>query len=53
MDWKRFHRARPLVLVVVVSFAVIAAGAGYATSLLTGIPDDEGVFHACVNDASG
>jgi len=36
-----------------VSFAVIAAGAGYATSLLTGIPDDEGVFHACVNDASG
>jgi hypothetical protein len=41
-------------LILVVALALVtAAGSGYAMTALTGIPDDEGVFHACVNNDSG
>ena len=52
LHW-RFRRGRTLVVLLVMGFAAIAAGAGYATTQLTGIPDAQGIFHACVNNASG
>src|SRR5262245_47089886 len=42
-----------LLILAVAAVAAVAAGVGYATTALTGIPDEEGVFHACVNDSSG
>jgi hypothetical protein len=44
---------RTLTLLVAAGVAVVAVGGSYATNMLAGVPDDDGVFHACVNDASG
>lgn len=44
---------RTLILLAVAGCAAIGATGGYAISSLSGIPDSQGVFHACVNDASG
>jgi hypothetical protein len=45
---------RALAICIVALIAVVAAGTTYATtSGLNGIPDQGGVFHACVNNTSG
>lgn len=53
MSTKAFRRGRPFILLAVLAVAAMAAGVGYATTALTGIPDENGVFHACVNNPSG
>jgi hypothetical protein len=54
---KRVARAatgrRGLAFLVAFCVGGLVAGVGYATTALSGIPDASGVFHACVNDASG
>jgi hypothetical protein len=53
MRWAKIHRRRTAVFLVVAGIAAIAAGGGYATTILVGVADDAGVFHACVNNMSG
>lgn len=47
-------RRRLLAVSIATLIAVVAAGTTYATTGgLSGVPDEGGVFHACVNNASG
>jgi hypothetical protein len=50
---RQHRRARKTVLVVVAALAVVGAGGSYATTVGGVMPDANGAFHACVNDASG
>ena len=49
----RQMRRRLLVLLALPTVAAVVAATAFATTALTGIPDEQGVFHACVNNASG
>ena len=53
MSGKTLHRGRLAVLIAAVGIVATAAGAVYGASEIAGIPDADGVFHACVNNSSG